>query len=349
MPYSIIQKPGLVIMLILCLNWIWTSPACAQNDCSTKIQEAQKYYEQGMIDEIPAMLGPCMLDGFTRTQKIEAYKLVIMSYLLDDDQFEAERTMLEFLKKYPEYEIMPNDPVEFVYLFESYRTASVFSFGIRGGLNFTDPRIIEPYSTSDLNTADLKNTMRGGFQFALGIERYLNRKILLNLELAVATNQYQFTDKISTPANSSTVKYKEKIVKLEFPLTAAYEFTIKQTHLYARAGFSVAHLSKVTGEPSRATPGNNQTGPDLDMSGYRKSMLYSGIIGAGVRYKVPRGILLVDLRANLGLNNIVKSEKRFQNPELYNKYFYLDDDFSLNTFSLSVGYYFSFYSPRKQR
>ena len=117
----------------------------AQDDCATKIQEAQKYYDQGMIDEIPKMLAPCMADGFTRTQKIEAYKLIILSYLFDDNQFEAEKTMLEFLKKYPEYEIMPNDPVEFVYLFESYRTTSVFSFGITAGFNFTDPRIIEPF------------------------------------------------------------------------------------------------------------------------------------------------------------------------------------------------------------
>lgn len=350
MPYSFIQKPGFFyLLLVICLNWICIVPASAQDDCSTKIQEAQKYYEQGMIDEIPAMLGPCMQDGFTRTQKIEAYKLIIMSYLFDDDQFEAERTMLEFLKKYPEYEIMPNDPVEFVYLFESYRTASVFSIGFSGGLNFTDPRIIEPYSTSDLNVADISNSMRGGFQVAIGVERYLSRKIMLNLELQLAMNQYQFTDKISAPANSSTVKYNEKIVKIEIPLTLEYEFTINKTHFIARAGFSAARISKATGEPSRTSSLNSQSGPDLDITGYRKNMLYSGIVGAGVRYKIPRGILLVDLRANLGFNNIVRSEKRYQNPELYNRYFYLDDDFSLNTISLSVGYYFSFYSPRKQR
>ena len=29
---------------------------------ATKIQEAQKYYEQGMIEEIPQMLAPCMAE-----------------------------------------------------------------------------------------------------------------------------------------------------------------------------------------------------------------------------------------------------------------------------------------------
>ena len=161
MPHPIKNIPGLVFALLIfaCLPLF---PVYSQEDCSTKIQEAQRYYDQGMIDEIPSMLAPCMADGFNRTQKIEAYKLIIMSYLFDENQFEAEKTMLEFLKKYPEYEIMPNDPVEFVYLFESYRTASVFSFGLSGGLNFTDPRIIEPFTTQDMRVATLKNTHETG-------------------------------------------------------------------------------------------------------------------------------------------------------------------------------------------
>jgi hypothetical protein len=177
----------------------------------------------------------------------------------------------------------------------------------------------------------------------------MSRKILLNLELQLSMIQYQFTDEISAPGNSSIVEYNEKIVKIEVPFTVAYEFTLNKTHFIARAGLSAARISKATGEPSRISTQSSQSGSDMDISDYRKNMLYSGIIGAGVRYKVPRGILQLDLRANLGLNNIVRSEKRYQNPELYNQYFYLDDDFSLNTFSLSVGYYFSFYSPRKQR
>src|SRR5512145_2687059 len=160
------NKSALIILtsLVLVFQLFINASVYGQDDCATKIQEAQKYYEQGMIDETPQMLAPCMVDGFTRIQKVEAYKLIILSYLFDDDQFEAERTMLEFLKKFPEYEIMPNDPVEFVFLFESFRTTSVFSFGLSVGINVADPRIIEPYTTFDLGHADLKNTIRSGFQ-----------------------------------------------------------------------------------------------------------------------------------------------------------------------------------------
>jgi|WetSurMetagenome_2_1015567.scaffolds.fasta_scaffold15777_3 hypothetical protein len=352
MPYSAHPKPAFIhTVAICCLQFLLFAPLHAQNDCATKIQEAQKYYDQGMIDEIPGMLAPCMQAGFTRTQKIEAYKLIILSYLFDENQFEAEKTMLEFLKKYPEYEIMPNDPVEFVYLFESYRTASIFSVGFTGGLNFTDPRIIEPFSTFDLDKATLKNTMRPGFQVAVGLERYISKKFMVNVEAILAMNKYQFTDEITNNHNSSSVTYDEKLMKIELPITMTYEFTISKTHFIARAGMSAAKITKVTGQPSRKFYQDSQTitGSDQNISDYRKKFLYSGILGAGVRYKVPRGILSVDLRAELGLTNIVVSSKRYENHALYDRFYYLDDDFSLNSISLSVGYYFSFYSPRKQR
>ena len=121
-----------------------------QEDCLKSFQNARRLYDQGLIDEIPKILSPCIESGFTRTQKIEAYKLIILAYLFDDDQYEAEKNMLEFLKKYPEYEVMPSDPVEFVYLFESYKTNAILSLGLTIGPNLANPRIIEPYNAGNV-------------------------------------------------------------------------------------------------------------------------------------------------------------------------------------------------------
>lgn len=343
--------PVYPFVILLFIGILFSPSVFSQEDCAAKIQEAQRYYDQGMIEEIPSMLAPCMEEGFTRTQKIEAYKLIIMSYLFDENQFEAEKTMLEFLKKFPEYEIMPNDPVEFVYLFESYRTASVFSFGLIGGMNIADPRIIEPFTALDKTLVQHDTKIRPGFQVGLGLERYLSRKILINLETYFALNQYEFADRVVTRNSQTYVNFTEKLYKIEIPLTFSYEFTLNKTHFITRAGVSAARITGVTGQPERRFAEDAQalTGADLDISGFRKKMLYSGIIGAGLRYKVPRGIVSLDLRARVGLNNIVLSEKRYANEALTNRYYYIDDDFSLNTLSLSVGYYFSFYSPRKQR
>jgi hypothetical protein len=328
--------------------------AYSQDDCGSKIQEAQKFYDQGMIEDIPKMLSPCMEDGFTRVQRIEAYKLIVLSYLFDDNQFEAEKTMLEFLKKYPEYEIMPNDPVEFVYLFESYRTTSVFSFGFTAGFNLTDPRIMVPYSVFDMGNVSLKNTMKTGFHLGIGIGRYISRNMFINLEFNFAENRYSFTDEIVVPLAGNdginSVTYSEKLYKAEVPLSIAYEFNAKKVHYFIRAGFTVARITGLTGVASRkyAEEMPAITGENTDMLDYRNRMLYGALAGTGIRYKVPRGVLSVEFRANIGLNNLVIPENRYNLQQQIFKSYYLDDDFSLNVFSLSAGYYFSFYSPKKQ-
>jgi hypothetical protein len=349
------HKSGVLTLMMLILFLAAGSTLWGQDDCATKIQEARKYYDQGLIGEIPQMLAPCMESGFTRAQKIEAYKLIILSYLFDDNPFEAEKTMMEFLKKFPEYAIMPNDPVEFVYLFESYRTTSVFSFGVMAGFNFTDPRIIEPYSVFDYNNTGMTNAMKSGFQVGVGAGRYITRKMVLNIEVWFTENRYSFTSELIVPLTGgndgiNTVTYNERLYKVDFPVTVTYEINAKKVNYFLRAGLSAAKLTGVTGNASRKY---SQELPALtsetqDMSYYRKNMLYSGILGAGVSYKVPRGVVALDLRVNLGINNIVKPERRYENQDFMTKSYYIDDDFSLNSISLSAGYYFSFYKPKKQ-
>ncbi len=215
----------------------------------------------------------------------------------------------------------------------------------------TDPRIIEPFSTFDLKHAELTNTFKPGFQVGFGVERYLKRKLLMNVELYLAMDHYEFKDKINYKQETKEVTYDEKLYQIELPLTLSYEFTINKIHYVARAGFSAAKISLAKGQPSRKFSQDVQaiTGANQDITAYRRQMLYSGIIGAGIRYKVPRGVVSLDLRAKIGFNNIVVRGKRWDNQVLYDRYYYLDDDFSLNTLSLSASYYFSFYSPRKQR
>jgi hypothetical protein len=356
MPSSLNFNPRYMLISCIMLILIIFSPVVqGQNECSTKIQDAQKLYEQGMIEEIPQMLSPCMQEGFTRTQVIEAYKLIILSYLFDDNQFEAEKTMVEFLKKFPEYEIMPNDPVEFVYLFESYRTTSIFSVGFTAGFNMTDPRIIEPYSVYDQRNVSQSNTMKPGFQFGIGLGRYISRKMFLNLELKFSENRYGFKDEVITTLPGlngiSSVTYSEKLYKLMMPLSVSYEFSAKKKlHYFLRGGFSVASITGVAGTAARQFTEESDPvpGETNDLAKYRKKIMYAAIGGAGIRYKVPHGVLTAELRASIGLNNIVNPDTRFDNMQQIMKSYHEDDNFAINTYSFSIGYYFSFYKPKKQ-
>ena len=351
-----IPSSGLIIApLIIVLTLLVTMPVYAQQDCPQKLQEARDLYDQGLIENIPELLLPCIEDGFSRSQKIEAYKLLILVYLFDNNQAEAEANMVDFLKKYPEYQILPDDPAEFVYLFESYRTTSVYSIGVTAGANLTDPRIIQSFSALDVSGTSFQNTMNAGFQFGVGLTRYLSRKAILNAELLFSRHQYEFADLFTTFSNGTevinNVNYTEKMYMADFPVSITYELISANFHYYLRGGLSASVITGAKGQASRTYSRESSpiTGEPLSIIGFRKKILYSAVTGAGIMYKVPRGMITLDFRANIGLNNIVKLKERYNDPVMVSRFNYIDDDFSINVFTISAGYYFSFYTPSKQR
>jgi hypothetical protein len=198
-----------------------------QEDCSSKLVEAQRLYRQGLIEDIPQLLQPCIESGFTRAQRNEAYKILILAYLFDGNQYNAENTMVDFLKKNPEYEVMPNDPVEFISLFETFRTMSVFSFGLNFGPNLTNPRIIEPYTQGDVNHTESRNITGVGYQAGLSMNRYIARRIFLNLGINIVHNSYRFVEEETQAVagqESVTTSLKESLDRYEVPLSIGYEF-----------------------------------------------------------------------------------------------------------------------------
>ncbi|MBN2613374.1 MAG: PorT family protein [Bacteroidales bacterium] len=337
---------GVFFLMLFLSNF--APDAFSQEDCGSKLVEAQKLYRQGIIEEIPGMLKPCIESGFTRLQRNEAYKILILAYLFDGDQMNAESTMVEFLKKNPEYEVMPNDPVEFVSLFESFRTLSVFSFGLRFGTNFTNPRIIEQFSALNTSHTDSKNITGAGYHVGVSINQYVAKRIFLNLGINYVHSSYKFLEESvinpgsPDPATIST-SLKEFINLYEVPVSLGYEIEYKGLNFYLKTGLGFNKVSGVS-----AIPESGAVGAEITMTPYRKNILYTAQFGAGLKYKIPRGYLIFDLKYQYGLNNIVMSDLRYTNDELIWRYNYVDDDFSLNAFSISAGYNFSFYQPKKR-
>lgn len=325
-----------------------------QNECMKVLEEAGELYNRGEIDKIPIILQPCMESGFTRNQRIAAYKLIILTYLFDDNQYEAEKTMLEFLRKYPEYEIMHNDPVEFVYLFQSFRTTSIFTLNFSFGPNFANPRIIEPYSSGDIHATTSEDKTGVGFQYGLGISKHVAKNVVLHANLIFTTNNYSFTDKITYTYNDETIQLanislKETQKRLDIPITISYEISTPKLDYYIKSGICFSKLNSSVGVPERQISEDLKpiSGAEIKLIPYRSSLNYFGVIGFGTKMNVPRGNLFLEFTSYLGLNNIVRTEDRFSNSELWSRYYYIDDDFALNSFALTLGYNFSFYKPKK--
>ena len=131
-----------------------------EQSCAFTLKEAQRLYLQGLIKDIPSMLQGCLDKGFTRQQRQDASKLIIQCLLYNDNQAAADSAMPRFLKKFPEYEISPTDPKEFVYLFNSYKNLPVLSIGVSGGANWSNVSVIESYQMAYTNSTPRKYSLR---------------------------------------------------------------------------------------------------------------------------------------------------------------------------------------------
>lgn len=334
----------------------------AQTSCLNTLREAKQLYEEGLIDEIPDLLSGCMEDGFTRAQRVEAYKLIILAYLFDDDQFAAEKTMDEFLRKFPEYEVMPNDPVEFVYLLESYKTSSVYTLNFTFGPTFGNQRITEHYSAIDATNATFKSTTSAGFHIGLGVSRAIWKSVYGNIGVFYSTVSYasletgrSIFEEEGSNQGSQSVEYidisaNEQVRKIDVPLTATYSFGQGNLNYLVRIGAMVSFSNSASISVVREHPQSDAINlNDIDITENRASVGYSLIAGAGLEYKIPRGFLVLDVRYHYGLNDMVISENRYDSQRFITRGAYIDDDFKLDYVSVAIGYHFSIYQSRKNR
>lgn len=337
--------------LILILFFVSASSFAQESECAFKLQEAEDSYEMGVLDSIPSMLRDCVNnDGFDNEELARAYKLLIKTYLFEDFQEMAELTMLKFLKKFPEYEIKPTDPVEFTYLYKSYQTVPAYSIGFIGGVNYSFVRIIEPYSLDGTKDYEGGYSSSGvTYQFGLQIKRYINKNIDINLDVIYTSKIFNNT----VNQIDSKIIYDETQSMLSFPLSGIYDFKLGNFSPYVRLGANLDYMLSASASLKRtiesAVGVDDVTGSAIDIIDNRKPYNISALIGGGVKYNIKKGYVMLDLRYHMGFTNNVNGENRHAIQELWSNYNYVDDDFSLNNLFISVGYVFSFYQTKNTK
>ena len=330
----------------------------AEGTCAFTLQEAQSLYDQGLIENIPDMLQECIRSGFTKEERQDAYKLIILAYLFDDNQDMANEEMLAFLKRYPEYEITPTDPVEFTYLYNTYDTEHKFTYGLCIGGNLNHGFMGEPFSVGKLTGNADQVYKPAGIGLSGGLR--LNFLLATNLELSVEGifNLAKFKNE-QEPIFGNIIQNAptETHMRIDVPLTVTYDFPVGDFKPYLRAGGKVGYLMSASYRGMRKYLGETDelddlTGSDLDISPLRRQVNFWAVAGAGVKYKIPYGYLILDLRYDIGLmdlNDLSKSRYNATDDVQEMNWLYMDTDdiFRLNHIMFSLGYQRTFYRPKK--
>ncbi len=340
-----------------------SNPVMSQeSDCALKLQDARDKFNTGQIEEIPSLLEDCLKSGFSREDRIQAFKLLINSYLFDDNLALSEQYMLEFLTKYPEYEPVATDPVEFVNLKNEFDNDPRSSIGFAGGLNFSLIRVSEAFGTGaksglekGLEGNGVYKSSGSGFQAGIVYNYYINPKLEVGIDPMIIQNTFEFEQR---PTSFLHLEYSENQLRVDLPVTLIYSFeTSGKMAPYFRLGIKTSYLISSTAKSDSKLSYINTgqlnfediTGQEQDIDIYRSVNNYWAIFGGGIRYKIPRAYFFLDIRYNLGLANQVKSNSRNigLNENLFT-YFYRDDNFYLDDISVSFGVSKTIFKPRRK-
>jgi hypothetical protein len=111
------------IFLVILIFSIVTIPSMAQDQCALALNEAQDKFEWVSCMKYLRLINSCIKDGFSKEQKIAAYRLLTLTYLYLNYYEEADKSYLELLKLSPEYNINDElDPMEIINHHDKFTT-----------------------------------------------------------------------------------------------------------------------------------------------------------------------------------------------------------------------------------
>jgi opacity protein-like surface antigen len=332
---------------LIILGVMHTSILAQDLSCEQQLSAATAEFDAGRFYGVPAMLKPCIDNGFSRDQRKRAFLLLTQAYLLLDDPIGADNSYLEVLRADPEFLAdTARDQIDVVYLSKRFTAAPIFSLSGKVGGNFAPVRVISTINSS--GEQDVKNDYKAriGFRVGGGVDWHLSEQLAVTAELNYAFTSYR---KNQIKFNNDLEEFTEKQNWLSVPFGLKYTFRVReQIRPYATAGYAfnilvsdrgqVKSFKRDTGEGSL-----DETSPDLNFTPYRRKVNTSFFVGAGAKYKVGTNFLFAEMRYNFGLTNVVTNP--YGQPAF--EYGHVDDYFRVDNFSLSIGYIKPLYKPRK--
>lgn len=319
------------------------------SSCAENLKTAQSLFDKGQIDQVPSMLGDCMKSGFKREEQIAAYKLLIQSYLFEENLEKADSTMLAFLKKYPEYQLSQTDHSSFINLFNTFKVKPVLQLSLHLGTNIPFITFIDPISAAGLEGESTYGSKALNLYASLEGRFEISRKIEVNIEAGFSQLNFKNVEDFMGFAK---VNYNESQSRIEIPVSVCYNIkSFGKLTPYARLGLGTAFTLATAKAEFNPTDINNlisHTGPDINKAEWRIGMDLFTQIGAGAKYKTRGGYFFTELRSNFGLiGQTIKGSPPDEEPGWF--YFYIDDGFHLNALNFNIGYTLIFYKPSKRK
>ena len=343
-------------IFILLLFLSYTVVSQTTTPCVQTLRLARATYEQGRLHEIESQLQPCLEGGFTKDEKqleVEGYKLLCLSYIYLEEPEKANNAMLKILQTDHDFQINPAvDPAEFVGLYHTFRSKSMFSIGLIFGPNATMPTVIENYSVSGSSSGEGEYAPKVSVQIGLVFEKHLFGKFTAAPELSLSNRAFTYSNSnlfISDSTGNSVSSHIGDIKQswLDLNLLMQYKLGKGALNSFVSFGPNIGYLLNATyAAETEYSTGQVTSGAPLDIKPTCNKVGFSLIGAAGIKYKFGAIYLTANIRYQYGLSKIVNEEKK-SHPIGTDTYAFSSNIYSQQNIAFLVGFVLPIFSPKK--
>ncbi|WP_296622676.1 hypothetical protein [Marivirga sp.] len=187
------MKYIIITLFILILS---TAKIFAQSSCERSLNEARADYSSGNLYAVPGKLNDCLEEGFNKVEKIEALRLLTLTYININQQEKAKTTLIKLLNLKTDYQVIENvDPSELYSLYRKIDTDIKYFLGITAGLNYNiiRPQLIRntnPLGNHDPDYSKKLSNPQLGIQYLYPI--YKN--IMVGAELQYQNQKFSYSE-----------------------------------------------------------------------------------------------------------------------------------------------------------
>ena len=321
----------------------------AQSTCAQILRTARATYDQGKLHELPGLLEGCLKSGFSKQEKVEAYKLLTLAYIYLEEPAKADEAMLQLLRTDSYFEINESaDPAEFIALYKTFRTSPVYRIGARLGVNATKPSVVSSVYAIDGSSSSYKPGI--SFQVGATLEIPINKKLTLNPELNFQVKSFKFTSTLALDNNqSNSSEGKESHSWVSIPVILQYKINESKFNPYVGLGVAGDYLlnAKIVMARNRVNATSIQE-RTYDISEVRNSINISAVAAGGIKLKLGSGYVISELRIIYGITSINNANSAFAISDyLLFDNGYADSIIRLNSVTFTAGYIYNVFNPKK--
>jgi hypothetical protein len=333
------------LQTFLFLFFAATAAWAQQASCPQNLRIARSLYESGRLHEVAGYLQSCQTSSVLQ-ERIEAFKLLCLTHIYLEEPQKADEYMLKLLQTDHEFTVNEKaDPAEFVALYKTFRTKPIYRLGGKVGANVSQPNVKEAVEA---------NEGKSKYKYAVGFHVYgtaeipLTDKLTFNPSLGFVQKSFDYTNKFKDGDTTLLTSIKETERWLSLPLMIQYKVTKLKIEPYFTLGIQVDYLLGTNALGSRERTGYQFIQEEtFDFKPLRKSLNISANAGAGGRLKFGGGYLVGEVTFSYGFSALSSKASAFKNNDMAFRYAYADNIFSLNALSVSAGYVYNIYNPKK--